>query len=135
MITIKNLKRELERSINDVFIVDAKGNIVLRDDLTIGDMMNFKSVESVTNNILAVAQTCAFADEIGEEDIKNHISNPNAKGFDVDYKCDGKRILAELKATVPCKLDGDSKKYGSNQAKSISTDLENLVGISDKSKR
>jgi len=132
MTTIKDLKIELEKCINDA-CTSENGEIKLRDDLTIGNMMDLKLVESLINNILVVAQTCAFADEIKEPDIKNKIANPNAKGFDVDCpNSKGERILAELKATVPC--NGGGQKYGSNQAKSISKDLENLLGISDKGK-
>lgn len=130
MTTISDLKNQLEENIQTVCKID-NGEIKLRDDLTIGDVMNLKSVESAINNILVVAQTCAFADQIGEADIKNHMANPNAKGFDVDYDNGMKRILAELKATVPC---GNNNTYGGQQAKSITTDLENLLGMSDKGK-
>lgn len=130
MATIEVLKGQLEESIKKVCKID-NGQIKLQDDLTIGDIMELKSVESVINNILVVAQTCAFAEKIGEPGIMENIANPNAKGFDVDCNSGATRILAELKATVPC---GDNDTYGSNQAKSISKDLKNLLGISDKGK-
>ena len=130
MTTINDLKKQLENSIQKVCVI-SNGEIKLRDGLTIGDIMDLKSVESAINNILVVVQTCAFADEIGEGAIKNNIANPNAKGFDVDYSNGTERILAELKATVPC---GKNNTYGSQQNKSITTDLENLLGMSDKGK-
>ena len=130
MTTIDDLKKQLEASIQNVFEID-NGKIKLKSGLTIGDIMKLKSVESSINNILVVAQICAFADEIGETAIKGNIANPNAKGFDVDYNNGTKRILAELKATDPC---NKNNTYGSQQAKSITTDLENLLGRSDKGK-
>lgn len=136
MTTIKYLKKQLEANIQKVCKID-NGEIKLRYDLTIGDVMNLKSVESAINNILVVAQTCAFADTFNDKSIKDgikhNISNPNAKGFDVKYpKTGGARVFAELKATVPCENNGT--QYGSNQKKSIYKDLENLLGLSDKGK-
>ena len=133
MITIKDLKKQLEKTIQDAFVIK-NDKIILKDDLTIGDIMNLKSVESTINNILVVAQTCAFAEQIGEFDIKkNNIANPNETGFDVNYPQG--RVLAELKATVPCDeyKKTNKKKYGSNQANSILTDLKNLSDGSSKS--
>ena len=129
MAKIIDLKQELENSINAAFEIDGN-QIRLKSELTIGDIMDLKSVESIINNILVVAQACAFADDIGEPAIKTNISNPNATGFDI--KCE--KILAELKATVPCDKNAKTgeKKYGANQANSISKDLENLMGLSDK---
>jgi len=136
MTTISDLKKQLEENIQKVCKID-NGEIKLRDDLTIGDVMNLKSVESAINNILVVAQTCAFADTFNDKSIKDgikhNISNPNAKGFDVQYpKTGAARVFAELKATVPCEKNGT--QYGSNQKKSIYKDLENLLGLSDKGK-
>lgn len=137
MITIKDLKKQLEKTIQDAFVIK-NDKIILKDDLTIGDVMDLKSVESAINNILVVAQTCAFADTFKDESIKDgikhNISNPNAKGFDVKYPKTGEaRVFAELKATVPCENNGT--QYGSNQKKSIYKDLENLLGLSDKGKK
>ena len=137
MTTIKDLKKQLEKTIRDAFVIK-NGEIILRDDLTIGDVMDLKLVESLINNILVVAQTCAFADTFNDtsikDGIKGNISNPNAKGFDVTYPKMGEvRVFAELKATVPCENNGT--QYGSNQKKSIYKDLENLLGLSDKGKK
>ncbi|MBR3894331.1 MAG: hypothetical protein IKJ35_04190 [Clostridia bacterium] len=132
MTTVKALKKTLEDCIQQVCEIDANGKIQLKKGLTIGDVLEFKTVASAINDILVVVQTCAFADQIGVAGIKDKIANPNANGFDVRYEEGTDRVLAELKATVPCSENKTAQKYGANQASSIAKDLKNLLGISDK---
>ena len=127
--TIKDLKEQLEAGLE---IVCEDGGHKLKKDLTIGDLAKFKAAVSAVNDILVVAQTCAFADEIGIPEIKDHIEQPNKNGFDVQYFNENTKVLAELKATIPCGKDG---KYGANQKQSIAKDLKNLSGESEKGKK
>lgn len=127
--TIKDLKEQLEAGLE---IVCEDGGHKLKKDLTIGDLAKFKAAVSAVNDILVVAQICAFADEIGILEIKDHIEQPNKNGFDVQYFNENTKVLAELKATIPCGKDG---KYGANQKQSIAKDLKNLSGKSEKAKK
>ena len=127
--TIKKLKEKFELGLESIC---KSGSHELKKDLTIGDLAKFKEVLTAINNILVIAQTCAFADEIDVQQIKEIIENPNKNGFDIEYSEGNIKILAELKATVPC---GKNKKYGANQKKSILGDLKNLSDKSKKSER
>lgn len=127
--TIRDLKEQLEAGLE---IVCEDGGHKLKKDLTIGDLAKFKAAVSAVNDILVVAQTCAFADEIKIPEIKDHIEKPNKNGFDVQYSDETTKVLAELKATIPCGKDG---KYGANQKNSIEDDLKNLSGKSEKAEK
>ena len=127
--TIKELKEQLEAGLE---IICEDGSYKLKKDLTIGDLAKFKAAVSAVNDILTIAQTCAFADEIGVPEIKEYIENPNKNGFDVQYSKNDTKVLAELKATIPCGKDG---KYGANQKQSIEKDLKNLSGESEKAEK
>lgn len=137
-ITVRALLEELKESIETVY--DPEGRCI-REELKLEELARFKSAAGAVTSILAVCQSCALADELekrGKIDtgaangIKSSIENPNKNGFDIKYKGDSVGILAELKSTIPC---GKDSRYGAKQRESISSDVENLSGRSNKHKK
>lgn len=99
------------------------------------DLIPLKKIVSSVNNILAVKAAEVFVEKLEEYGFikeaqkkgmltKLSNTNPNAKGYDVQYdgKNEEKKILAEVKCNIP----KDKKHFGENKDSHIKKDIKHL---------
>lgn len=142
--TVFNREEYLKASFNSFwngFFSDAVDYYSL---LNLDDLIKLKGTLSSINNIITLKltlQAAAFLFENELISLKGYnvlVSNinrvkPNANGYDIEEDVDGRLIVGEVKANIPCGppagryMDSDIRLYGANQLNNILKDIRLLV--------
>lgn len=110
-------------------------------EILMEDIINFKRNISCIDNLIAVEQAIVFLerlkankkiDDSEYKEIIEQMDAPNARGYDVFYNKNNRKIVAELKGTIPC--GKKQTTFGANQRDAIIKDLRGLLKTKNEKK-
>ena len=110
-------------------------------EILMEDIINFKRNISCIDNLIAVEQAIVFLerlkankkiDDSEYKEIIEQMDAPNARGYDVFYNKNNRKIVAELKGTIPC--EKKQTTFGANQRDAIIKDLRGLLKTKNEKK-
>lgn len=143
-ITVFNREEYLKTSFNGFWNGFFSNSVDYYSLLNLDDLIKLKATLSSINNIITLKltlQAAAFLyknEIISLKDYKvlvSHINlvKPNANGYDIEEEFDGRLIIGEVKANIPCgspagkDTDSGCRLYGANQLNNIMKDVRSLV--------